>query len=161
MVPLPPLSLARSTPFPWRSLCCRGCRKSAATRASSACWTGSRWRGGASCWCWSGRRSARICSTSSPSRERCRNASPSGASLSVRRARFSLSLWAPVTVFRPLCGHQVLPSDRRGAAVRSRSRRRAQGHQRREHRVGHEDAGRQDHRLWVRSAAQRDAIQRV
>lgn len=78
---LSPLSLVRLTPFPWRSLCCSGCRRSAVTGGSSACWTGSRWRGGASCWCWSNRHSVRICSTSSLRRERCRNASPSGSTL--------------------------------------------------------------------------------
>lgn len=56
---------------------------------------------------------------------------------------------------------QVLPSDRGGAAVRSRSRRRAQRHQRREHRGRHEDARSQDHRLRIGSSAQRDGVQRV
>ena len=82
MLVLSLLSPVRSARFPWRSLCCSGCPRSGVTRASSECWTGSRSRGGASCWCWSDRRSVRICLTSSLSQERCPSASPSGGPLS-------------------------------------------------------------------------------
>lgn len=56
---------------------------------------------------------------------------------------------------------QVFPSDCGGTAVCARSRSRAPRHQRREHCSWHKDAWGEDHWLWVRSATQRDAVQRV
>lgn len=93
------LSLVRSNLFPWRSLCCSGCRRSGVTGGSSACWTGSRLRGRASCWCWSDHRIVRICSTSSLREDRCPNASHSGSSVRSwsRCGSFTLTAWCTET----------------------------------------------------------------